>query len=245
MPFWRASSAQPRNTPLHVTITTSIEVTPEQLPSAYHHLGSQVTSAVIGRPTYRISAPLLGDQLLLTMPQSHATSPPPQNGSTAFTRDTLGYRAYDELFTLSNHMVSQSEVSQSEAPSDMPEAEVLCPIEDEITNLATFSQHLSAKTALKDHAEAIATGESNYYLSNLAWTQDLLPLSNVDPPLFHLLCDSLYSHTPKDILGRWFGIRNYLLALGLSLSDLLHKAEMTPRRDWAPLVWVLYFLLLE
>ncbi|KAJ4377926.1 hypothetical protein N0V83_000756 [Neocucurbitaria cava] len=179
------------------------------------------------------------------MSQSQATSSPPQNGSTVFTRDTLGHRAYDELFALSNHMVSQSEGSHSEAPSDMPEAEVLCPIEDEITDLATFGQHLSAKTTLKDHAEAIAAGESSYYLSNLAWTQDLLPLSNVDPPLFHLLCDSLYSHTPKDILGRWFGVRNYLLALGLSLSDLLYKAEMTPRRDWVPLVWVLYFLLLD
>ncbi|CAO2647388.1 Nn.00g083100.m01.CDS01 [Neocucurbitaria sp. VM-36] len=236
----RTPSSQPRNDALHVTISFSIEITQEDARPGYHDTDGRATLAEVGRRTRQVSAPLLGEQSLHMMPNHENIQLLSQ---TAFTTDTLYRIAHNEMRNFGTLVFLPPEPPLEERI--VPEVEVARVIKQEITNLATFGHRLSTLETLEEHANAIATGEFQFSLSTTTWMEDILPLRHLDKPLFHFLCDSLYSHTPQHIFVRWFALRKYLKATRQSLSDLLRQAEQVPRKKWLPLVRVLYFLLLD
>jgi hypothetical protein len=121
-------------------------------------------------------------------------------------------------------------------------ASLIC---SDVISLAIMGQELVDREKLEDHAMAIPTETMEIDAPAAYWMHRLELLKNVDPPTFHMLCDSLHAHTPHQILLRWNTLRNHMSQRGQVLADLLRLAEQLARHIWPPLVLELYFLLLE
>lgn len=114
----------------------------------------------------------------------------------------------------------------------------------DVKGLLSLGQQLLATEKLEDHAKAITT-DIIELASAEEWMNQVQALKDVDDPLFHMLRDSINAHTPAHILLRWEALRRQMLDAGLRFENLIRHSEEWVRRQWAPMVVELYFLLLE
>ncbi|KAF1848042.1 uncharacterized protein K460DRAFT_403343 [Cucurbitaria berberidis CBS 394.84] len=229
----RTPSTRPHTDALHITVTFSIEVRPEDVSSGFDVMDSQEAPAVDNGWLAHPASPLL-------LPDYETTQ---LLSRTIFTVSMLDQIAQDEMRNFGTLFFLPAEPPLGRHIFSVEETTRI--LRTETANVTSFSHAFGASNNLRDHADAIAVGEVEMLLTTTTWAQDILPLKNTDKPLFHFLCDSFYSHTPQHIFDRWFALRKYLSTTGQLLSGLIRQAEQLPRKKWPLIVLQLYFVLLD
>jgi hypothetical protein len=115
----------------------------------------------------------------------------------------------------------------------------------DVNGLLSLGQQLLAKETLYAHAKAISNETVQIDVSAEAWMDQVQSLKDVDAPLFHMLRDSINTHTPEHILLRWEALSRHMSSMGLKFENMIRHSEQWVRCQWAPIVVELYFLLLE
>ncbi|KAF2023586.1 hypothetical protein EK21DRAFT_94798 [Setomelanomma holmii] len=109
----------------------------------------------------------------------------------------------------------------------------------DVKGLLSLGQGILAEEKLDDD---VMTLESE---TSAEWLRQIDHLKDLDTPLFHMLRDSIHTHTPEHILYRWDALRRHLGMAGLTLEHLVRNSEKCVRLGWDQLVNELYRLLLD
>ncbi|KAF2023673.1 hypothetical protein EK21DRAFT_118544 [Setomelanomma holmii] len=115
----------------------------------------------------------------------------------------------------------------------------------DVQGLLSLGLRLLATEKLKTHAEAVTSENVAFGMSAEAWMEQVSSLKEFDAPLFHMLRDSINTHTPDHILLRWEVLRRKMSTNGQTFENVIRHSEELVRSQWCAIARELYFLLLD
>jgi hypothetical protein len=114
-----------------------------------------------------------------------------------------------------------------------------------LKKILAYGERLLSVEKAEDHAASMCDTGLAVDVPVDVWLETLAPIRTSDRPLFFILRDSIYPHTPYPILRRWAALYRSMKEKGQTIESITRRAEYEPRIKWDPLVLQFYFLMLE